>query len=130
MTNWEESEMPGEHDPNDRFGMPDSAFEAALESHGRDNPVIRVGMYVPTREEVRTLPPEDLDLILDFWMWESPTELIPSREQIAAVRSVLLSRPDAEMPEVRAIVAACDDYLEPVGEEEKAEDDGEGSLDA
>jgi len=46
-------------DDDDRFGMPQSAFEAALNSHGRDNPVYRVGMYVPTRREVATLPIED-----------------------------------------------------------------------
>lgn len=42
------------HSPDDRFGMPESAFQAARESHGLDNPVIRMGMYVPTREEVDT----------------------------------------------------------------------------
>lgn len=35
-------------DPDDRFGMPESAFKAARESHGLDSPVFRAGMYVPT----------------------------------------------------------------------------------
>jgi hypothetical protein len=38
-----------DQDPGDRFGMPENAFEAARESHGADNPFIRMGMYVPTR---------------------------------------------------------------------------------
>ncbi|AGG89206.1 hypothetical protein R2APBS1_2085 [Rhodanobacter denitrificans] len=33
-------------DPDDRFGMPASAFKAARESHGLDSPVFRAGMYV------------------------------------------------------------------------------------
>jgi len=99
--------MPDE----DRFGMPDSAFRAAIESHRVDNPVLRTGMYVPTREEVATLPAGDLEYILDFWMWESPTELIPSGAQIAEVRRVLLARPDVRSPEVQSLVRACDEYL-------------------
>ncbi len=43
-------------DPDDRFGMPPSAFQAARESHGLDSPVFRMGMYVPTCQEVATLP--------------------------------------------------------------------------
>lgn len=43
-------------DEDDRFGIPESAFQAALDSQGRDNPVFRLGMYVP-RREVATMPP-------------------------------------------------------------------------
>ncbi|WP_038581019.1 hypothetical protein [Dyella japonica] len=98
-------------DDDDRFGMPPSAFEAALDSHGRDNPVYRVGMYVPTRGEVARLPVDDLRGILIDWMWESPSELIPNNEQIAAVRSILAERPDADDPELQRLIYECDEYL-------------------
>lgn len=98
-------------DKDDRFGMPESAFEAALESHGRDNPVFRVGMYVPTREEAAKMPPAELRTILIDWMWESPSELIPNDQQIADVRSILVSRPDAESPVIHQLIAECEAYL-------------------
>jgi hypothetical protein len=56
------------HDPNDRFGMPQGAFEAALDSHGQGNPSIRPGMYVPTRREVAEMNSDDLFSVLIDWM--------------------------------------------------------------
>lgn len=105
-------------DEDHRFGMPDEAFRRAAESHGRDNPMIRWGSYVPTRGEVRTMAPDALLLILDGWIWESPTELIPNRDQIVEVRAVLAARPDASDPEVKEIIELCDDYLHPSSENE------------
>jgi hypothetical protein len=98
-------------DPHDRFGTPDAAFEAARVSHGQDNPFLRMGMYVPTRHEVATMGPKELFAVLDGWMWESPTELIPRPGQIVEVRKVLLSRPDVGDPAVQEILALVDDYL-------------------
>lgn len=98
-------------DPDDRFGMPESAFRAARESHGIDNPTIRSGMYVPTRREVADSPAEGLYEVLIDWLWESPSELIPNNEQIAEVKSILLARPDAQGSAVLKLVAECDDYL-------------------
>lgn len=98
-------------DPEDRFGMPESAFHAARESHGPDNPTIRSGMYVPTRREVAGKSPQWLYPVLIDWMWESPSELIPSNAQIAEVRAVLLARPDAADPAIVQIVAECNEYL-------------------
>lgn len=96
---------------NDRFGMPDSAFTAALESHGVNNPVQRLGMYVPTRGEVATLPAADLRVFLIDWMWESPSELIPDNTQIRDVRTILSSRQDSEHPDIQQLIAECDAYL-------------------
>lgn len=101
--------MPRSED--DRFGMPATAFEAALDSHGRDNPVIRAGMYVPTRREVATLEAAALAPIVIDWMWESPSELIPNNEQIGDLRAILLSRPDADQPSIQQLIVECDDYL-------------------
>lgn len=98
-------------DPEDRFGMPASAFKAARESHGLDSPVFRMGMYVPTRHEVATLPATQLLPIVIDWMWESPSELIPNNDQIAQLRAILLARPDASDTEIRELIVACEDYL-------------------
>lgn len=97
--------------PDDRFGMPDSAFVAARESHGLDNPVLRMGMYVPTRGEVASLPAAVLYPIVVDWMWESPSELIPNNTQIAELRAILLARSDADDPEVQRLITECDGYL-------------------
>lgn len=97
---------------DDRFGMPDSAFRAAREHHRRDNPTVRLGRYVPTRRDVVTLGADDIAFLLDLWMWESPTELIPSDDQIREVRSVVSSRLDADTPEVQAIIAEYDRHLQ------------------
>ncbi|EIM03871.1 hypothetical protein LRK24_08775 [Rhodanobacter denitrificans] len=98
-------------DPDDRFGMPDSAFKSARESHGLNSPAFRAGMYVPSRHEVATLSAAKLLPIVVDWMWESPSELIPNNDQISQLRAILLSRPDAAAPEVRELIVACEDYL-------------------
>lgn len=73
--------------------------------------MIRLGMYVPTRHEVATMQPGDLLEILDMWIWECPTELIPRRQQIVQVREVLLGRPDHQTAAVQEILGLVDDYL-------------------
>ncbi|WP_458068479.1 hypothetical protein [Rhodanobacter sp. BL-MT-08] len=98
-------------DPDDRFGMPESAFQAAKESHGLNSPVIREGMYVPCRKEVATMPGALLAAILIDWMWESPSELIPNNHQIEQVRAILIARPDANSDVITALIRECDDYL-------------------
>src|SRR6185312_16136749 len=98
-------------DPTDRFDMPASAFDAAKESHGHDNPVQRVGMDVPMRAEVLSLSPDTLHSILIDWMWESPSELIPSNEQISCVIALLRQRPDAEDEAVLELIHSCEIYL-------------------
>lgn len=98
-------------DPDDRFGMPASAFKAARESHGLNSPVFRAGMYVPTRHEVATLATAKLLPIVVDWMWESPSELIPNNDQISQLRAILLGRPDAAEAELRELIVACEDYL-------------------
>ena len=96
---------------DDRFGMPDSAFAAAREAHGANSPVLRSGMYVPLKREVRELPADELRPMLIDWMWESPSALIPDNEQIASVREILLKRPDVKSDNVQSLIAECDEYL-------------------
>ncbi len=85
--------MSKSEDRKDRFGMPESAIRAAVEAH---KGILRVGMHVPTREEVTEWPADRLYNILMDWMWESPSEIISHNEHIAEVLAVLEARPDAE----------------------------------
>lgn len=96
---------------DDRFGMPESAFEAARRAHGVDSPVIRLGMYVPTRREVTEWSPDSLYEVLIDWMWESPSELIPNNMQIGEVVKVLESRADAGSVGVQRLLDECHKYL-------------------
>ena len=94
---------------NDRFGMPEAAFDAARLVHEGIN---RAGMLVPTRLIVRTMSPNLLDVALDLWMYESPSELIPSNEQILEVIYELERRPDRLHADVLAIIKSCEAYLD------------------
>lgn len=89
-------------DPDDRFGVSEQLIIDVMKAH---HGLIRDGCYVPTRGEVATWPPERLHWHLLGWWWESPTELIPTDEQVAAVIRVLQDRPDAESPAIREIIA-------------------------
>jgi hypothetical protein len=94
---------------DDRFGIPKSAFLAAQASHGNAQ-IVRCGMYVPTRFEVGSMPVEALRSILTEWMWESPSELIPTNEQISEVITILEARQDAV--DVAGLVEECLKYIE------------------
>lgn len=91
--------------------MPESAFRAAVDAHGRDNPTFRSGMYVPTRREVAEMPPKDLYGLPIDWLWECPSELIPNDVQIVEVKMILLARADVQDEVIEKLVAECDDFL-------------------
>lgn len=96
------------HEDDDRFGMPDSAFESARDVH---QGIHRSGMHVPTRLEVRTMPTEQLSIVIDLWMSEGPVELIPSYQQIRDVIDELNQRPDLDTAEVAKLIAICKAYV-------------------
>lgn len=96
-------------DDNDRFGMPASAIATARAEHSSG--IYRMGMYVPTRREVREAKPDDLEWILDLWMHECPVEIIPTNEQIAEVLFELMRRPDADDDLIKKIAASCRAYI-------------------
>lgn len=73
---------------------------------------MRAGMYVPTRGEVRSMAPETLRPLLMDWLHESPTELIPSTEQISQVKAILEARSDAA--ELAGLIEECRAYVEDV----------------
>lgn len=94
--------MAGDHDPNDRFGVPVQRIIDVMNEH---RGLIRDGCYVPTRGEVYSWPPERLWWHLLGWWHESTSEVIPTDEQVAAVIMVLRSRPDADSREIEEIIA-------------------------
>lgn len=98
--------------PDDRFGMPDSALRAALDAHGANSPVIRLGMYVPTRREVATWAANKLFEVLIDWMWESPSDIIPDNKQISQVIEVLKAREDVQDPGVQRLIHECQLFLD------------------
>lgn len=93
---------------DDRFGIPSKSYDAVLFGQS-DQHVSRVGLYVPTRSEVATMSVDTLRPILMDWMWESPTELIPSNEQIRQVKEILERRPDALA--LRNLIDECGAYM-------------------
>lgn len=94
--------MPHDQDTNDRFGVPDQLIIDVIKAH---RGIIRDGCYVPTRREVATLKPWPLAWMLLGWWWESPTELIPTDEQIAECVEILRQRPDAHTRAIQDLIA-------------------------
>lgn len=94
---------------DDRFGVPNDAFTAAGKAHGNAH-TMRCGVYVPTRREVRSMSPEELRPLLVDWLWESPSQLIPTSEQVSQVKALLETRPDAAM--LVALIEECRLYIE------------------
>lgn len=90
-----------------RFGVP----ELLIADVARRQPggVMRCGLYVPTEHEVLTLPLDRLRPMLLEWLWESPSELIPSDEQAAALMRVLAARHDA--PTASSLIAEVAEYI-------------------
>lgn len=95
----EENEMTQD---NDRFGVPEALIRDVIRQH---QGIIRAGCYIPTRHEVATASPERVHGWLLDWWWESPTELIPTDEQVAAAVAILRQRADADHPLIEALLA-------------------------
>lgn len=94
--------MAEDHDPNDRFGVPDQLIKDIIKAH---RGILRDGCYVPTRHEVATLKPWPLVWMILGWWWESPSELIPTDEQVAACVEILRARPDANSRAIEDLIA-------------------------
>ena len=89
-------------DPDDRFGVPAQLIIEVMKAHPG---MIRDGCYVPTRRQVSSWPAERLWWHLLGWWWESPSELIPTDDQISACIAVLRGRPDANSPSIQELIA-------------------------
>jgi hypothetical protein len=86
----------------DRFGITEEEILAVIRKHAG---LIRSGCYVPTRAEVAAKEPEWLYSVLVDWWWESPTELIPTDEQVNEVVQILRSRSDAQSDAIQKIIS-------------------------
>lgn len=96
------------HD-TDRFGVPEANIQAAQRRNAdKQRQRTPINLRVPTRKEVRQLPPDELAPLLIGWMEHSPIEIVPSRGQIQLVLEVLLGRPDAA--DVAPLVNMCKNY--------------------
>lgn len=93
-------------DDYERFGVSIELMRKVREHH---RGIIRLGCYVPTRTEVSTGDPAALEVVLHDWWWESPTELIPTDDQVKQVLDLLRARPDAASPTIQRIIALADD---------------------
>ncbi|MBU6436235.1 MAG: hypothetical protein KGJ44_01635 [Betaproteobacteria bacterium] len=66
--------------------------------------------FLHTRGEVRSLSAPTLRQVLIEWMWESPSELIPTYARIGQVVVELAARPDAD--ELAGLIDTCRQYME------------------
>ena len=89
-------------DDQDRFGVAEALIIEVIRKHAG---LIRTGCYVPTRGEVAGASPERVHGWLLDWWWESPIELIPTDEQVAAAVAILKARADADHPLIQALLA-------------------------
>lgn len=98
-----------QHD-SDCFGVPAENIQAAQRRHGAELHRQRTPIHhrVPTRKEVRHLPPDQLAPLLIGWMEHSPIEIVPSRGQIQLVIEELQQRPDAA--KLAPLVNMCRHY--------------------
>lgn len=94
-------------DLDDRFGCRKARFVWL------GNPMMPTTQLlgVPTRREVAESPAKDLCEKLIDWTWELPSELIPSNERIAEMKSLLLAWPDARASPIMKLIGECDAYL-------------------
>ncbi|MFZ6645022.1 hypothetical protein ACO0LO_04855 [Undibacterium sp. TJN25] len=91
---------------SDRFGVPLSNLLAAEKwCRAYD----KKPCHVPTRKEVASLSAAKITAMLVTWMCDCPTEIIPSRAQIAEVKAVLQKRADSE--KLSALITMCNNYI-------------------
>jgi hypothetical protein len=87
-----------------RFGVPEEVLLKAIKINSG---LIRSGIYVPTEQEVRELDSAILRNILIEWLYECPSELIPTDEQVERVIAILKSREDTDNKLVTEMIFDC-----------------------
>lgn len=93
-------------DDNYRFGFSEESINSERVNHKGIN---RMGCFVPSVKEIREMTPNELSLILDLWLYESPTLLIPSNDQIQEVIEVIQGRNDID--ECSQAINLCLQYV-------------------
>jgi hypothetical protein len=93
----------------EQFGIPAENIQAARKWATKNRKKYAYHTQVPTRKEVRTLPPKALAQLLVGWMVHSPVEIIPSRVQITLVIELLKRRSD--VAQLGDILNLCSNYV-------------------
>lgn len=103
-----------------RFGMHPDQLNAAMASSAvaAAKGIVRMGMYVPTRFEVRTWPALPLSYMLDLWLYDCPSEIIPSDNQVREIIFELERRPDKDEQIILNIVEFLNEYIHPKADAE------------
>lgn len=97
-------------DDFEQFGIPAENIQAATKWASKHRKKYAYHTRVPTRKEVRSLPPKELAQLLIGWMVHSPVEIIPSRVQIELVMELLAKRADAA--QLKDILNMCRNYVD------------------
>lgn len=97
-------------DDFEQFGIPAENIVAAQKWASKYRKKYKYHTVVPTRNEVRNLPPPELTRILIGWMVHSPVEIIPSRVQIMLVAELLSKRED--VAELNNVLQMCKNYTD------------------
>ena len=91
-----------------RFGFSEDLMASVLKEHLALG-VYRCGCYVPTEDEVYTMPLTELKDVLIDWLWESPSELIPNDGQLDSVKLILEKRAPSKL--LDELITECDNFL-------------------
>lgn len=94
----------------EQFGVPAENIHAAQKWADKHRKKYKYHTRVPTRKEVRNLPPKQLTELLVGWMVHSPIEIIPSKVQIVLVTELLRARADAA--EFGELLDMCRNYMD------------------
>lgn len=99
-----------EQEDFEHFGIPTENIRAAEKWADKRHKKYHYHIEVPTRKQVRKLPPTQLTQLLVGWMVHSPVEIIPSRTQIELVVEVMRQRNDVGA--LQDVLKMCRNYIE------------------
>lgn len=99
-----------EQEDFENFGIPAENIRAAEKWANKQRKKYRYHTDVPSRKQVRKLPPGELTQLLVGWMVHSPIEIIPSRSQIELVVEVICQRDD--VGSLQDILKMCRNYVD------------------
>lgn len=95
---------------HEHFGVPAENVGAARKWADKQRKRQQYHTEVPSRKQVKTLPPDQLARLLIGWMVYSPIEIVPSRVQIAQVVEIMMERDDRAA--LASVLTMCKNYIE------------------
>lgn len=84
-----------------------------------------MGVAENDRDGFGTMPLAEVEDVLDFMLWSSPTTMLPTPELATIWLGDLRGRPDAGAPEIQRAIANVLDYLT---DDTPAQADGERAI--